>query len=205
MKAWAIFVLVVIASCLHILLNLWFTKSKAMSPISVILFKLPRSGSSWMTERLNSYPNVFLCKEIMQRRDNITVTPEQQMAGLQSALISPSDKLRFRFRTLPLPSNRFLNDFIVSSKWWRTLDIVGFTLNPEHVTGRLIRLLVLCLVSLPSSYCIGGVFVGIDWGTLLGNSANTRLVVLRRSNVIKSAISGYCPRWHLIRVSCCVD
>jgi len=39
--------------------------------IPLIVIKLPRSGSSWFTDSINSHPSVYLSKEIVQRSDTL--------------------------------------------------------------------------------------------------------------------------------------
>lgn len=42
---------------------------KDSKPVPVIIFKLPRTGSSWFNQELNSIPTVFISKEILQNGD----------------------------------------------------------------------------------------------------------------------------------------
>jgi len=134
--------------------------------IPLVILKLPRSGSSWFTEKLNELPTVFISKEIIQRGDKERFGLAEMEAHLIRALNAPTGKLSSAKDYLP--TGRFFEDYLVhkSFKVLRSLQVVGFTLNPEHV-------------------------VGLDWRHVLQAVPSARLVLLIRSNTIKSALSGY--------------
>jgi hypothetical protein len=52
--------------------------------VPVAILKLPRTGSSWVTQELNALPSVFLSKEIIQQGDVGRFTAEEvRLAGAQ--------------------------------------------------------------------------------------------------------------------------
>jgi hypothetical protein len=107
-----------------------------IDPVSILLFKLPRSGSSWLTDRLNSYPNVFISKEILQTNDSLRMSAKRIERHLISALQRPTDKaVPSKSRWFPY-TTRYLEDYIYKGKFARKMDYVGFSINPEHVSGR---------------------------------------------------------------------
>ena len=57
---------------------------------SVILLKLPRSGSSWLTESLNNEKEIFISKEILQRDDANAVVDNNIESHLRNALKVPT-------------------------------------------------------------------------------------------------------------------
>jgi hypothetical protein len=107
-----------------------------IDPVSILLFKLPRSGSSWLTDKLNSYPNVFISKEILQTNDSLRMSAKRIERHLISALQRPTDKaVPSKSRWFPY-TTRYLEDYIYKGKFARKMDYVGFSINPEHVSGR---------------------------------------------------------------------
>lgn len=106
------------------------------------------------------FPDVFISKEIVQSSDRSTLSVEVRgilfyskndmstfyfnvfhichqrvESHLAQALSVPTDKYS-RIGSV-LPSGRFMEDFVVSSKVLRSnnLTAVGFSLNPEHLPG----------------------------------------------------------------------
>jgi hypothetical protein len=158
----------------------------------VVLLKLPRSGSTWLTELLNSHKAVFLSKEIIQSGD-IPLDGPQEIhktslvdveSFLASALQRPMGK--FKRRHMVFPGGRFFHDYFQSFKFLRPLKAVGFSLNPEHLRG-----------------------LSVDWSHVLptptsrgeGPGNNIVLVHLERTNVVKMVISKH--RGDIIHQSGC--
>ena len=77
--------------------------------IPIILFKLPRTGSTWLTERLNSIPNVYISKEIIQRSDSTMYTAIDQQNYLIQALNEPIGKISDKDKIIP--STRYFQDY----------------------------------------------------------------------------------------------
>ena len=137
-----------------------------VSHVPIVILKLPRSGSSWFTESLNNYPFVFISKEIMQRGDAESFPKWQIENHLISALRFPIDKLASRGNLFP--NGRYIEDYLLHSslKPFQDLKVIGFTLNPEHCEG-------------------------INWSRIAKAVPNMKVIMLIRSNIIKSAISGF--------------
>ena len=142
--------------------------SNGFNHTPIVVLKLPRSGSTWFTDTLNNYDNIFLSKEIVQRADgNNPLLPREAVEDhFIAALKRPMGKASSVNNIFP--SSRFMDDYIFrrSLKPFRQMDIVGFTLNPEHSEG-------------------------VDWARIAKMVPRMKVVVLGRSNVVKSAISGY--------------
>lgn len=138
----------------------------APTPTPLIILKLPRSGSSWLTEKLNEIPSVYISKEIIQRSDRDRFSTQEMEDHLIRALRYPMGKLSDTRRILP--SGRYFEDFLFHKtlKVFRSLNVIGFTVNPEHCKF-------------------------INWDKVITSTSNVKIVVLRRRNVIKSAISGH--------------
>jgi hypothetical protein len=134
--------------------------------VPVVVLKLPRSGSTWFTDTMNKYDNIFLSKEIVQRSDGSKYPASTVEDHFINALKKPMGKLSSTDNVVP--SGRFMEDYIFHSsmKPFREMDVIGFTLNPEHSEG-------------------------IDWDRIAKNVPKFKVVVLGRSNLVKSAISGY--------------
>ena len=101
----------------------------------VMLFKLPRSGSTWVTELLNRRPTVFLSKEIIQAEFDGDFGPHARLQHLKRSLLWPTGKLASRSW-----GGRFATDYWYPGKWRRSpgpsgtgLDVIGFTVNPVKV------------------------------------------------------------------------
>ena len=77
-----------------------------------------------------------MSKEIIQKQDkgsnlHLHAAFENHLA---TAMIKPKGK--FKTRNNWFPDGRFFEDYFWKHfKVLRTLDVVGFTLNPEHVQG----------------------------------------------------------------------
>lgn len=143
-----------------------YSSGARLTHVPVVVFKLPRSGSSWITDSLNRYNNVFISKEIVQSSDGSRFPVSVVEEHFVNALKKPTGKLSSVGDVLP--SKRFMDDYIFHSgmKPFRTMDVIGFTLNPEHSEG-------------------------LDWGKIAKEVPKFKVIMLRRSNLIKSAISGY--------------
>jgi hypothetical protein len=140
--------------------------------------KLPRSGSSWITQKLNLLPGTYLAKEIVQHNEtngNYAAVEDH----LRNALVTPSDKYSARTKWLLIGTQRFYDDYILNNKFLSPLHTLGFTLNPEHT-------------------------MGIDWKNVNGEDDRRRsitsVIVLKRSNIVKVAISDY--RGRLLKKIC---
>lgn len=146
------------------------SKSKVFEGTSIvvplIILKLPRSGSSWVTEELNEIPTVFISKEIVQRGDRNEFTTEAIEEHFVKALRNPTGKLSSIKDYLP--TGRFFEDYLLhkSLKVLKDMRVVGFTVNPEHCKD-------------------------VKWQRVQESVPNMNIVALIRSNVIKSALSGY--------------
>ena len=147
-----------------------FVVLMTMYPLSVnthvplIVFKVPRSGSSWFTALLNEIPNVYISKEIIQAHDTPGIYNIQDITTfLIRALKQPTDKLSSYKWYLPF-TGRFYSDYVKTFKFIKQMSIIGFTINPEHVKG-------------------------IDWDEVISSVPNLKVLVLIRSNVIKMSFS----------------
>ena len=134
--------------------------------VRMIIFKLPRSGSTWLTERLNSIPNVYISKEIIQRSDTVIYDSQQQQKFLIEALNEPKGKISDQDRIIP--SSRYFQDYYFHNtfKLFRKMEVLGFTLNPEHSKN-------------------------VDWQSIYNHHNKVRIMVLKRGNIVKTALSGY--------------
>ena len=139
---------------------------EAQEHMPLVILKLPRSGSSWVTEELNEIPTVFISKEIVQRGDRSVFGVSDMEQHLAHALQRPTGKLSSVGDFLP--TGRFFEDYLLhkSMKPLQTLRVVGFTVNPEHCKD-------------------------VQWRRIQEAVPQLRMVALVRSNVIKSALSGY--------------
>lgn len=148
--------------------------------IGMIIFKLPRSGSSWLTQCLNNIPNVFISKEIIQRKDILDFQELEIEQFLLQALSSPKGKLKYK--DIPILDYRYQNDFYFhqTKKWLhlKNLNYIGFSLNPEHIIQK-----------------------NLNWSMILYSSVSSidtsnkrimypRIIIYIRKNVVKTAISG---------------
>mmetsp|Transcript_23066 Transcript_23066/g.33773 ORF Transcript_23066/g.33773 Transcript_23066/m.33773 type:complete len:368 (+) Transcript_23066:61-1164(+) len=133
--------------------------------LSLVIFKLPRTGSTWFTETLNRFQSVFIAKEIIQHSD-VGIYPVKDVeAHLEKALQFPVDKLSAKDNVL-FPSNQFVTNYYMTSKAFTRLSIVGISLNIEHCQG-------------------------VRWNRVTEHVPQLHAVLLRRGNVIKQAVSGY--------------
>ncbi len=132
----------------------------------VIVVKLPRSGSTWVTELLNNIPNVYISKEIIQHKDVGRYSNKEIEDHLITALTKPSGKLSDRNSILP--GGRMLKDYYFhkSLKLFNGLKVLGISINLEHAES-------------------------INWSRISHIVPNLTILVLYRINVIKSAISGF--------------
>lgn len=110
-------------------------------PIPLIIFKIPRSGSSWFTQKLNTLSSVYISKEILQRGDMNTFSVHDVETYLSDAMKNPRGKFRSKANFLT-SIGRFFEDYVFSLKFLSKLEYVGFTLNPEHSYGALAKLYV---------------------------------------------------------------
>ena len=125
----------------------------------VMILKLPRSGSTWFTELLNSCPSVFSSKEIIQAEFDVEFGPQDRLRHLKRSLVWPTGKMS----TGPW-GGRFDTDYWSAGKWrlprrgggvfgvgalggllggggvdgegssrGTNLDVIGFTVNPVKV------------------------------------------------------------------------
>lgn len=129
----------VLTNCIFVLLwgNFYTSSDKVQTPLSnvtpVVILKLPRSGSSWFTSLFNQLEYVYVTKEIVQGKDKDLYNTNTLLTHLIKALSEPSSKIAFSsFKYL---SGRYWEDFIFKGKLRTSLRILGFTLNPEHVSG----------------------------------------------------------------------
>jgi hypothetical protein len=102
-----------------------------------MFFKLPRSGSTWVTELLNRGPTVFLSKEIVQAEFDGAFGAHARLRHLKRSLLWPTGKLASRSW-----GGRFATDYWSPGKWQQPpgpsgtgLDVVGFTVNPVKVVA----------------------------------------------------------------------
>jgi hypothetical protein len=59
----------------------------------VMIFKLPRSGSTWFTELINKLPTVFASKEIIQAEFDVTYGAHARLRHLKRSLLWPTGKM----------------------------------------------------------------------------------------------------------------
>jgi hypothetical protein len=138
---------------------------------SVVILKLPRSGSSWLVQLMNRLPDVYISKEIIQYNDLQSYSPSQRGRHLANALKGPTDKLSYKARWLP--SGRFWEDYLLHStwKWAHALSVVGLSVNVEYLKD-------------------------MDWDILRREHVkNPKFVVYLRSNLVKQSISGITGRY----------
>jgi len=161
-----ILILVIISIIISHILSILYYNNSNITHIPIIIFKLPRSGSTWLTERLNSIPNVYISKEIIQRSDVLLYNSKEQENFLIDALNKPKGKISDKDKIIP--SNRYFQDYYFHNtfKLFRKMEVLGFTLNPEHSQN-------------------------INWKDIYDNNNKVRIIVLRRGNIIKTALSGY--------------
>lgn len=134
----------------------------------VVLLKIPRSGSSWFTSELNALPSVYISKEIVQGGDvEMFSTPEIE-AHLIAALRGPKGKLSHSRGFFP--DARYVEDYLkptsLSWKPMTNLQVVGFSVNPEHIPG-------------------------VDWARIKEAVPELRVIALGRSNTVKATVSSY--------------
>ena len=134
--------------------------------LPLVILKLPRSGSSWLTEKLNAIPSVFISKEIVQRGDRNEFSSTEIEGHFIKALLRPTGKLSSSKEYLP--TGRFFEDYLFhgSFKFLNKMRIVGFTVNPEHCKD-------------------------VRWHRVSAAVPGMRIVALIRSNMVKTALSGY--------------
>jgi len=132
----------------------------------VMLFKLPRSGSTWVTELLNRRPSVFLSKEIVQAEFDERFGPHARLRHLKRSLLWPTGKLASRSW-----GGRFATDYWLPGKWRRSpgpsgtgLDVIGFTVNPVKVE--------------------------MDYQKLSLQRPTARVVAFVRTNLVKTVVSA---------------
>ena len=127
--------------------------------IPLIILKLPRSGSSWFVGELNEIPGVFIKKEILHHDDIHRYSSDRIEDYLISALQLPVNK------EVLDPNDSFKDTIhvksIVDSE---QIQVVGFSLNLEHVPG-------------------------INFDHILNEIPRVVVIVLTRSNIVKSAVS----------------
>jgi LPS sulfotransferase NodH len=159
----SLFLIIISISISKLLSSSYYNES---DHVPIILFKLPRTGSTWLTERLNSIPHVYVSKEIIQRSDLTKYNTEEQESFLIQALKVPTSKISDKDKILP--STRYFQDYYFHNtfKLFRKMEVLGFTLNPEHSKN-------------------------VNWHHVYNTNNNIRVIVLRRGNVIKAALSGY--------------
>ncbi len=85
--------------------------------------------------RLSSVPTVYISKEILQRGDQGRFSAAEIEAQLIQALTAPTGKMSSKNRFFA--DGRFVEDYLMHKtlKPFRTLDVVGFSVNPEHCRG----------------------------------------------------------------------
>ena len=81
------------------------------------------------------YTDIFISKEIVQRSDGNNFAASVVEDHFINALKKPVGKLYSTEHILP--SGRFVEDYILHKgmKPFREMDMIGFTLNPEHSEG----------------------------------------------------------------------
>jgi len=165
--------LTIICMIISHLLSLVYYNNES-NHVPIIIFKLPRSGSTWLTERLNSIPNVYISKEIIQRSDVLLYNSKEQEKFLIDALNEPKGKISDKNKMIP--SNRYFQDYYFHNtfKLFRKMDVLGFTLNPEHSKN-------------------------INWQNIYVYNNKVRVIVLRRGNIVKTALSGYSGKENKIK------
>ena len=143
------------------------SSDSAVEHSPVVIFKLPRSGSSWFTQELNAFSAVFISKEIVQRSDKAAFSNAEMESHFIAAMRAPTGKLSSTRDFLP--TGRYVEDYLLhkSLKVLTSLKIVGFSVNPEHCRD-------------------------VSWRRVAAAVPKTvHAVALVRSNLIKSALSGF--------------
>jgi hypothetical protein len=124
----------VVLLAIYLVLIWWQLYQAEVPETALIVFKLPRSGSTWFTERLNSEASIYVSKEIIQSADAFNYSLQERASHVAEALKQPTDKLARKHSLLP--SGRFVEDYVSSFKLFHRLTVVGLTLNPEHAQGQ---------------------------------------------------------------------
>lgn len=109
---------------------------------------------------------MYISKEILQHGDRDKFSAVDVEQRLIDALRRPTGKMSAKNRWSP--DGRFVEDYLLhkSLKIFQRLDILGFSVNPEHCYG-------------------------INWTTIIAAVPNTKIIRFMRTNVIKTAVSGY--------------
>lgn len=130
---------------------------------SVVILKLPRSGSSWLAELLNRIPDVYIAKEIIQREDQ-HLSARDMETHLKKAISRPTDKIAHRLSWFP--SGRFMEDYLLhrTLKPFRHLEAIGLSVNPDYLKNAF-------------------------WEKII-KKHNLRVIRYQRSNVIKQVVSS---------------
>ena len=180
-------VLIAVAAFLS---NLWFGPGGLGAPNfvieqphdSLLVLKLPRSGSTWFTNLLNGYGNVFVSKEVLQQKDfkldHCTEHSVGELAAFMAAMLH-QPKGKYGWRRSFWPGGRFLDDYIYSGKCLGVMDVIGGTLNPEH------------LDSLERSHDVLPVWTAVMAPPPSGLMRSLSVVIFERTNVVKAAVSSY--------------
>lgn len=129
--------------------------------VPLIILKLPRSGSSWFVDKLNTIPGVYIRKEILHHDDIHRYSSDRIEEYLISAL-----KVPISTRVFDLNHDFFNNTIDVTrmSKSSESIQVVGFSLNLEHIPG-------------------------MNFNHILKIFPGLVVIVLTRSNIVKSAVS----------------
>lgn len=135
--------------------------AKAMKP--VILLKLPRTGSTWLTDILNSFKEIYLTKEIIQHEDVRKYSDSEKVNHLVKALRFPADRIS-KSGSL-MPSMRYIEEFVKTWKFSVRMRLLGFTVNPENIGEEVLN----------------GVIRRVP---------GTEVIVLKRRNLVKLAASA---------------
>ena len=78
-------------------------------------------------------PFAYITKEIIQQRDTKKYTNSIIQTHLSKSLKQPNSKI-YHYINKYL-SGRYWDDYLLKFKFMRSLQIVGFSLNPENAPG----------------------------------------------------------------------
>ena len=158
-----------------------------------------------------SIPTVYISKEILQRSDHGKFSSEEMEAQLIQALTSPTGKMSSKDRWSP--DGRYIEDYLMHKtlKPFRSLDVIGFSVNPEHCRSKCHKYPFLIyhsyLLSFPfhslrqiskfdqthqlSHHLHTSFPSDINWHHVIAAVPTLKIIKFIRTNVIKMAISGY--------------
>lgn len=113
----------------------YLLKTRSITPIPLIILKLPGGGSSRLTDSLNEMPGIYITEDIVQSKDKDQFTSAEIQSHLSRALARPTGEIAASRKKYWF-SRRMWEIYINKYKFMRSLDFVGFTINPENCVGK---------------------------------------------------------------------